>query len=124
MLMAHTLVRIFDTLNAAEQARKVLLSSGFPPDSVHLDGGLDEAGPVEGNFLLPDKDTGTGPRDGSIAGVFGAEKHTDAYNKDQPVWRGNFKLLVDAEDDMQSARAADIMETFGAVDIDRRRQGG
>ena len=126
--MPNTLVRIYDTLAAAEQARRQLLASGFPPDSVHLDSRLDEAGPVEGNAVLDAKDMGEGPPDGPLNKLFGVEERTDAYNNSEPVWRGAYMLTVDAEDDAQSVCATDIMEKTGARNVEdfsswRRHEG-
>ncbi|HZW19813.1 hypothetical protein [Noviherbaspirillum sp.] len=126
--MPSTLVRIYDTLASAEHARQQLLASGFTPDSVHLDSRLDEAGPVEGNGVLDAKDMGNGPPDGPINELLGVEERTDAYNNSEPVWRGTFMLTVDTDDDVQNARATDIMDKTGARNVDdfsswRRHEG-
>ena len=126
--MPTPLARIYDTLDAAQHAREQLLASGFPPDAVHLDSRMDEAGPVEGNAVLDDKDTGQGPPGGLLEKLFGVEERTDAYNNAEPVWRSTYLLTVDADDDSQRAKAGDIMDRFGARDIDdfsswRRHEG-
>lgn len=117
-IMPNTLVRIYDNLAAAENARKQLLASGIPPDNVHLDSRLDEAGPVEGNGILDAKDMGKGPAEGPYNELLGVEERTDAYNNSEPVWRGTVMLTVDAEDEAQSARATDIMDRMGARNVD------
>jgi len=116
--MPNTLVRVYDNFDSAQHARDQLLASGFTPDNVHLDSRLDEAGPMEGNGVLDAKDTGKGPADGPLNSLFGVEERTDAYNNSEPVWRGSFLLTVDAEDEVQSARATDIMERTGARSVD------
>jgi hypothetical protein len=125
--MPNTLVRVYDNLAAAQHARDQLLASGFPPDNVHLDSTLDEAGPVEGNVILDAKDTGKGPRSGPLYKLFNVEERTDAYNNTKPVWRSCYLMTVDAEDGAQSARASDIMDRAGARSVDevlaRRREG-
>lgn len=117
--MPNTLVRVYDNLAAAQHAREQLLASGFASDHVHLDSTVDEAGPVEGNSVLDDKDTGKGPRSGPLYKFFNIEERTDAYNNSEPVWRSCYLLTVDADDDAESARASDIMDSTGARSIDK-----
>ena len=117
--MRNTVVRTYDNLASAESARSELLRHGFSADSVELRVGLDEAGPVEGNFVEDQKDMGTGPG----SGVFSSEERTDAYNNDNPVWRGGYLLAVDTEGSEQQASAADIMDRFGAIDVEARTRG-
>lgn len=117
--MAHTLVRLYDSFSKAEHARSALLGAGFTRESVQLSACEDEAGPVEGNFILDQKDTGKGPP----SGPFDTEKRTDAYNNAQPVWRAGYMLTVDAEDEEALSRASGIMAQFGAIDIDARIAG-
>lgn len=112
--MPNTVVRIYDNLAVAQHAREQLLNSGFPPESVHLSSTLDDAGPVEGNFVLDEKDTGHGPGRGLMHRLFGTEERTDAYNSSHPVWRDSYLLTVDAHDDEQLERASDIMERTAA----------
>lgn len=114
--MASTIVRVYDHLADAQNARNQLLQSGFSSSSVSLDATGDEAGPVEGNGILDAKDTGTGPH----GAQFGSEERTDAYNNAHPIWRGGFLLTVDAADDEQRARACGIMDSCGAIDVDAR----
>lgn len=126
--MPNTLVRIYDTLVTAQQAREQLLASGFRPESVHLDSRLDEAGPVEGNGMLDAKDMGTGPADGPLNKLFGVEERTDAYNNSEPVWRGTVMLTVEVEDEAEGSRASGIMDGTGARNVDdfsswRRHEG-
>lgn len=116
--MPNTVVRIYDNLAVAQHARDQLLDSGFAPDSVHLSSNQDEAGPVEGNFILDEKDTGHGPGSGLLHRLFGTEERTDAYNSARPVWRDSYLLTVDTDDDEQLERASDIMERTGAADVD------
>lgn len=116
--MPNTLIRIYDSLATAHHAREQLLASGFPPDSVHLDSKLDEAGPVDGNAVVDAKDMGEGPREGMFNKLFGVEERTDAYNNSEPVWRGIIMLTVDVEDEAQGARASDIMDKSGARSVD------
>lgn len=114
--MPTTVVRTYDDLVNAESARNDLLVSGFPPSQVHLSSLMDEAGPVQGNFVLDDKDTGEGPGSSALK----PEERTDAYNNHTQHWGGAYVLAVDAEDDNQGMRASDIMDRHHSIDIDRR----
>lgn len=122
--MPTTVVRIYDKLSVAEQARDQLLSSGFSADCVHLSSNQDEAGPMENNFILDEKDTGKGPRSGPLRRLFGTEERTDAYGNAQPVWRSSYLLTVDTDDDAQLELASDIMERIGAIDREGRQPAG
>lgn len=102
--MANTLVKSFDNFPAAEKARDALIASGFSSSSIQLSAREDEAGPAAGNFTVGD--------------ASGKERYEDDYSR--VVHRGNYLLLVDAEDDDQASRAADIAGRFGAIDVDAR----
>lgn len=116
-----TLIRVYDSFSNAQDARARLLESGFSPADVRLTATEDEAGPVEGNGILDDKDTGRGPRGGGIIGsLFGTEERTDAYNNSEPLWRNRILLTVDAGDEEQCVRAGEIMDSCGAIDVDER----
>lgn len=116
--MPTTVVRIYDKLAVAEQARDQLLSSGFSSERIHLSSNLDEAGPVENNFILDEKDRGSGPPGGAMDRLLGNEERTDAYGNATPVWRSSYLLTVDTDDDEQLELASDIMERIGAMDPD------
>lgn len=114
--MADTLIRTYDNLDSAQQVRQALLSSGFPPEHIHLSATEDEAGPTAGNFVLDEKDIGQGP--GSERG--GTEERTQAYHTPNAQWRANCVLTVDTQNEGERARASDIMDRFGAVDVEAR----
>ncbi|GIZ52306.1 hypothetical protein [Noviherbaspirillum aridicola] len=113
--MANPVIRAYDTLEAAQAARQALLDGGFDPDGIEVRVMQTESGPVKNNFLLDEKDTGTGPKD-----EFGLEERTDAYGNGSPEWGANVLLTVAAGDDGQARRADEIMSGFGAVDPQTR----
>jgi hypothetical protein len=116
-----TLIRVYDSLSDAQEAHIRLLESGFSASSVQLAATEDEAGPVEGNGVLDEKDTGRGPRgSGIVSRLLGSEERTDAYNSSKPIWRGCILLTVDADDGAQCTRAGEIMDSCGAIDVDVR----
>jgi hypothetical protein len=124
--MANILIRAYDNFLNAENARKELLGAGFAADHVRLIARDDEAGSVKGNFTV-----GNAPsmRDG-ISGVFPSssspnDSFDQTYARDyaNAAQRGSYLLMVDAYDDHQQALASDIMQRFGAIDVDDRTSG-
>lgn len=124
--MANTLVRVYDKFSDAESARNALLASGFAPDSVHLMSQADEAGPVQGNFVLEYKDTEKGGDRSMFDALFGRDDPNEGQGRTEVAWRGNYLLTVDADDGDQFTRAFDITKRFGAIDVDQRtaKRGG
>jgi len=113
--MANEIVKVFDRYEDAEQARSALLAAGFAPGQVRLQCNEDEAGPVEGNFLV-----GNGRRPGRAGGVSSAADHGDLpyeLNYDHPELRVLHLLLLDVPSDEQRARAEELLGGFGARDI-------
>ncbi len=97
--MSNTIVRLYDSFTAAESARNALLKSGFSIDDIQWTANEDEAGPVQGNFTVGNGNA----KDPSYAGNFADALHRNAY-----------MITVDAIDDEQCNRAANIMDEFGA----------
>jgi len=112
------LARIFASLPNAEEAREALLAAGFDAARLHLSARHDEAGPVEGNFLVGNGKDDAQSRTGFSPATGGESANPYQHNFANPVDRGVFMLTVDAEDHAQSERAADIMSRCGAVDVD------
>jgi hypothetical protein len=114
--MANEIVKVFDRYEDAEQARSALLAAGFASDQVRLQCNEDEAGPVEGNFLV-----GNGRRGGRAGGVSSrSAEHGDLpyeLNYDHPELRGLNLLLLDVPSDEQRRRAEEILGGFRARDI-------
>lgn len=113
--MANPVIRAFDTLEAAQSVRQALLDDGFDADLIDVQAMQTESGPVKNNFLLDEKDTGTGPKD-----EFGLEERTDAYGNGSPEWGANVLMTVAVGDDTQARRAEEIMGSFGAIDPQSR----
>jgi hypothetical protein len=121
--MASTLVRVYDRFSDAEQARNALLSSGFPPEAIHLESSADEAGPVEGNFALEYKDSDNDDDDSALDSLFGRDDPNEGRGRTKVAWRGSYVMTIDAENETQLARASDIARRYGAVDIEARVAG-
>jgi hypothetical protein len=125
MAMANTLVRIYNSFSNAQRAREALLGSGFSPASVHLDSTADEAGPVDGNFILEykDMDYGKADDDSVLDSTFSRDDPNEGLGRSDVVWCGTYMLMVDADDDQQFSLASDIAKRFGAVDVDELTSG-
>lgn len=122
-MMADTLIRTYDSLDSAQKVREALLASGFSADRVQLDAVEDEAGPTAGNFVLDKKDDGTGPgseRGGILSSFISTEDRTQAYHTPNAQWRASCVLRVDAVTEDERARACDIIDRFGAVNVQAR----
>ncbi|HVL76753.1 MAG TPA: hypothetical protein VM406_12120 [Noviherbaspirillum sp.] len=117
--MAQTLIRMFREIGQAQQAREALLAQGFAADQLHLEASEDEAGAAAGNFVLPRKDS----PEGAASGVDRPPGEQDAPANSQAMLRGQYILTIEAGDDAQCARAAEIVDPMGAVDVDRRSAG-
>lgn len=117
--MATTLISIYDHLATADQAREELLASGFPADCIHLDARETEAGPAKGNFTVGDAGRDREKKRGMVF----SSNNDEVYNRDyaNAEYRAEIMLTVDAQDDKQSQKAADILHRHGAIRIDRSR---
>lgn len=103
--MSNTLIKVYDDFSVAQAVRERLLASGFPSSRVHLSAREDEAGPVEGNFTV-------GNKDDDAKDIRGSD---DPYTRDfaNVVQRGIYMLTVDANSEDESARASDILNQQG-----------
>ena len=108
------LVCSFDRLEAATGARDALLGAGFAPAAVQLSVIADEAGPVEGNFLV-----GNGRRDNG-AEATGQPGDAPVYGKNfsRSISRGVHLLVVEAADDEQRRLAGSVLDQHGATDVE------
>ena len=104
--MEQVIIRVFDALSGAEQAREALLAAGFARSDVELSARLDEAGGTQGNFTVGDY---SGDRDDPVYERNFAHERVD----------GGCLLTVAARDAAGAQRAADILQRYGAVDPNR-----
>ena len=114
--MSNTIIRLFEHFAAAEQAREALLANGFAGSDVVLHAADDEAGPVAGNFTVGNTDQRTGRLERIVNTLTGADNHTYAGNYDRTAFHGMVRLQVSADDEQRLAKAAGIMQGFGARD--------
>lgn len=124
--MSSVLVGMFDTQNAANDARSKLLSVGFTAANISMTGG-DSASPT---LSSAGSGSTTPHAQGSIASFFSSlfdsdespnrSAYTDTYG--EAFKRGSFGVSVTAANDTEMEKAEKILNAAGAVDIDERSQ--
>lgn len=114
---AAPLVRSFDTLEAAQAAHQALLQAGVPAGQMALRVIDDEAGPVQGNFVIGNGVTSEGrPPQGVLAG--GEVPYEPNFAR--PVDRGVHLLLVQGSAEGDRHRLEQLLDQQGGVDPNAR----
>ena len=103
-MLKSGIIRVFDGVDVAEQARAALLAEGFDADAVELVSRADEAGPVEGSFTV-----GNTPMESD------AHRYDDNYRMAE---RAECLMTVQAGSAAMAERAAAVLARFGARDPD------
>ena len=113
-MMQEPLLRSFDRFEDAEATRTQLLQAGVPADAIELRVLQDEAGPVEGNFLV-----GNGRQPGSSTSVpatgGGGSRYAENFAK--AVTRGAHLLLVNLRDEAARNHAAAILDRTQGLNV-------
>ncbi|MGV3743520.1 MAG: hypothetical protein ACO1NO_14545 [Burkholderiaceae bacterium] len=122
--MTDTLIRIYDELAQAENARDELLRAGFAPSRMHLSVRDDESGPVEGNFYVGDPVDPNRNEHSRHEGVSGFLKSLIDSDKDDyngtfrhTVQRATYMLTIQVSDAQESEAACAITARHGALPI-------
>jgi uncharacterized protein (TIGR02271 family) len=122
--MSHTIVAVYDEYGDAQSAMNALFTEGaFTQADVKLSPAEDTH---EGRqqALRSQQDTSDGGGwsiGGFISSLFSSDQHTDdAGVYSEAVRRGGYMVSVDAQNEEQVSRAADILQRFHAVDLDQR----
>jgi stress response protein YsnF len=128
----QTVVGVFDTVDAAQNARDALLDSGFDASEVRL-----QANPAaQGSDTLTTTDstiTGTSRSstedEGFMAGIgrffsdlFGGDDNEHAGHYSEAVRRGSTVVAVTVSDSSRVEQARSTLAAAGAVDIDKRTE--
>ena len=109
------LIRSFSSLEEATAAQAALLADGVDAQAVELRVIDDEAGPVEGNFVIGNGRTAHG---GPPGGIRTGPQVPYEENFQDSVHRGGFLLIVSVAQEQRSA-VQDLLERFDAVDVGR-----
>jgi uncharacterized protein (TIGR02271 family) len=118
---------VFELRREAEQARDELLAGGFSRDEVQLSN-ADATGQTDSATGRPTAQIAEAPHDEGIGssikhffkGIFGTDSSPHAQKYSDAVSRGHHVLVVNAADEPEIERAADIVERHGPVDIDEK----
>ncbi|WP_148415808.1 hypothetical protein [Noviherbaspirillum massiliense] len=124
--MANTVIRVYDNFSAAQHARDALLASGFSDEEVQLTAREDEAGAVRSNFAIGNAHGGTiSSRRKFSDAPMGSKENTDYQNDfaEPTPQQASVMLTVDAGDEARCDRACDIMDRYGAIDVEQRITG-
>jgi uncharacterized protein (TIGR02271 family) len=120
----RTLVALFDDVATAQQVANELERNGFSSQDIDIQTGNAASDVARGNAGL----SGTQSSDASGGGLstffrrlFGQDDHDDARVYGEAVRRGGALVSVNV-DSSEEDRAAEIMERYGAVDVDTRRE--
>src|SRR3954467_989941 len=116
--MARTLAAVFDDFDAVEQARERLATAGFRPDSIRVMPERSAWGTGDPTYGGSAK-LESGLR-GFFAELFGIGEDRSHEHYCEAVRRGSVVVAVEAGDEAEMARATEILEDCGAIDLDER----
>jgi len=110
----RTVVGVFEDYNAADNVVRDLQDAGIPRESIQLQSNFKTGAAGRSGY---DQE----PQEGGISGFFHRlfGDHDDADHYAEAHRRGHAVVTVNAPED-QMERVVDIMNSAGAVDIDRR----
>jgi hypothetical protein len=105
--MTEFALRMYDTLDHAETARKALLAAGYDKDQVQIEAMNSEAGPVAGNFTV-----GNGSDHSDHSGVGDSGDYNDNF---RGVSHGAvIKLTVAVENGSSLAQVNEVLDRAAA----------
>lgn len=117
--MASTLVGVFDDYADAERAQERLSSAGIGRDAMQITPERSSWG--GGDATWGGRAERPGGLRGFFASLFGSDTDDEAHGHySEAVRRGSVVLTVTVQDDSEVERASEILESCGAIDVDRR----
>lgn len=122
--MQHTLIAVFDNRSDAQSAMEKLLSSGFDKSHVRLNedsnNTANRTNNSDSNGAMEDEGIGSSIKH-FFTDLFSDDSSTAHHQKySTAIERGHHALTVTANDEAEVERAADIVESFGPIDIDEK----
>lgn len=101
--MTEFALRMYDTLDHAETARKALLAAGYDKEQVQIEAINSEAGPVAGNFTVGNRSDHS-----NHSGIGDSGDYNDNF---QSVSHGAIiKLTVAVESENSLAQVNDVLD--------------
>ena len=116
----QSLIAAFSNTRTAQQAVERLVQQGFSRSSVHLQSGYGDtatAASTKPNLADPFGFAGF------FSALFGADPTSEAGKYAEAVRRGNTVVVVDARTDDEAAKATQLLQELGAVDVDQQAAG-
>lgn len=121
--MARTIVGLFDDFTTASKVVQELTNNGIPREEITVT--PQEGDGTQNRTATTTGTTGSGGSGGTISNffssLFGSDANEDADHYSEAVRRGSALVTVNAEDN-ESERIAEIMNHYGAVDINHRAE--
>src|SRR5690606_10584737 len=117
-------IRVFGRFDAAARARARLLNAGFGKEQVQLTSNDDEAGAVQGNFVVGNADSERDRSGGYFDPAAGPDDHVYERDFKEVIQRGSYLLVVEPADEMQADEARRIVEQADGGDEGERLNGG
>jgi len=112
--MSHTVVGVFDSSSEAQTAVQHLVTNGITRD--RIDVSPQTASNTSGHHTHEDNDS----IGDFFRNLFGSDEKTDHYSR---YARNGSVVTVHATSAQEAERAADIMDEYGAVNLDERATG-
>lgn len=113
--MAQTVIGIFDNSSEAQNAVQQLVSSGISRSSIDISD-RSTTGTTTDRY---DDDRDDDSISGFFRSLFGSDDDADKYSR---VARKGCTVTVHAQSEEEARRAADLLDDYGAVDVDERAQ--
>jgi uncharacterized protein (TIGR02271 family) len=111
--MAYTVIGVFDNRSEAQQAVQQLTSSGFSHQDIDISSQRTDTA-SDASYRRDDDTDSIGS---FFRSLFGSDDEATTYSE---VARRGVVVTVHAQSGEQSARAVQIMDQYGAVDVDDR----
>ncbi|MCY7350675.1 MAG: YsnF/AvaK domain-containing protein [Cytophagaceae bacterium] len=115
--MSQTVIGVFDSATEAQQAVQQLVSNGFMRDNIDISNQntTDTDASVTRENTDDDQESGIGK---FFRSLFGSDD--DDSSKYSEVARRGSVVTVHAQSEDEAERAADLLDEYGAVDVDER----
>ena len=111
--MAQTVIGIFDNSNQAQNAVQQLVSSGISRDNIDLA----NSSTNDSTTSYQDNDSSNDGISGFFSSLFGGDDDADKYSH---VARRGCTVTVHTQSREEAERAADLLDEYGAVDVDEQ----
>lgn len=116
--MSQTVVGFFDNRNEAERAVQQLTSAGISRDRIDISSGRSGGNTAGASYSDNDRDSESGITR-FFKNLFGDDDN-EASRYSQVAGSSDCIVTVHAQSDNEAERAADLLDEYGAIDVDER----